>query len=63
VTGQLPDERSCVALVFAVLDRQSRGWRGMTMTPRTLRRMQDLRRELLEEDGGLDIEDAITAAA
>jgi hypothetical protein len=36
-----------VALVFAVLDRQRRGWRRITMTPRALRRLQDLRRELL----------------
>jgi len=44
--GRLPGERTCVALVFAVLDRQSRGWRGMTMTPQALRHLQDLRRQL-----------------
>jgi transposase-like protein len=52
VIGRLPGERSCVALVWAVLDRQSRGWRGVTMTPRTLRRMQDLRRQLFADDHG-----------
>ncbi len=50
VIGRLPGERSCVALVWAVLDRQSRGSRGVTMTPRALRRMQDLRRQLFAGD-------------
>jgi transposase-like protein len=63
VIGRLPGERTCVALVFAVLDRQRRGWRGMTMTPRALRRLQDLRRELLGEQQDLVSEDTVTAAA
>lgn len=46
VIGRLPGERSCLALVWAVLDRQSRGWRGVTMTPRALRCLQDLRRQV-----------------
>ena len=33
VIGRLPGETSCLNLVWAVLDRASRGWRGMTMTP------------------------------
>jgi len=33
-----------------VLDRQSRGWRGVTVTPRALRRMQDLRWQLLADE-------------
>lgn len=45
VIGRLPGERSCLALVWAVLDRQSRGWRGVTMTPRALRQLQELRRQ------------------
>ena len=63
VIGRLPGERTCVALVFAVLDRQRRGWRGMTMTPRALRRLQDLRRELLEEQREPVAEETVTAAA
>jgi putative transposase len=47
VIGRLPGEQSCLSLVWAVLDRASKGWRGLTMTPRALRRLQDLRRELL----------------
>jgi hypothetical protein len=34
--------------VWAVLDRASRGWRGLTMTPSGLRLLQDLRRSLLD---------------
>ncbi len=46
VIGRLPGEESCVSLVWAVLDRASRGWRGLTMTPEGIRLLQDLRREL-----------------
>ncbi len=34
--------------MWAVLDRASRGWRGVTMTSDGLRLLQDLRRSLLE---------------
>lgn len=44
--GRLPGERSCLSLVWAVLDRASRGWRGVDMSPRAVRLLQDLRREL-----------------
>jgi putative transposase len=33
VIGRLPGETSCLGLVWAVLDRASRGWRGLTMSP------------------------------
>jgi putative transposase len=48
VIGRLPGETSCLTLVWAVLDRASRGWRGFTMTAAGLRLLQDLRRSLLE---------------
>jgi putative transposase len=48
VTGRLPGETSCLTLVWAVLDRASRGWRGLTMTSDGLRLLQDLRRSLPE---------------
>ena len=48
VIGRLPGEASCLTLVWAVLDRASRGWRGLTMTADGLRLLQDLRRSLLE---------------
>ena len=37
----------CLGLVWAVLDRASRGWRGVTITPATVRQLQELRRKLL----------------
>ena len=48
VIGRLPGETSCLTLVWAVLDRASRGWRGFTMTADGLRLLQDLRHSLLE---------------
>jgi transposase-like protein len=48
VIGRLPGEISCLTLVWAVLDRASHGWRGLTMTSDGLRLLQDLRRSLLE---------------
>jgi putative transposase len=34
VIGRRPGETSCLTLVWAVLDRASSGWRGLTMTRR-----------------------------
>lgn len=48
VIGRLPGERSCLSLVWAVLDRASVGWRGVKHTPATTRLLADLRRQLLE---------------
>ena len=48
VIGRFPGETSAVSLVWAVLDRASRGWRGLTMTPTGTRLLQDLRRSLLD---------------
>lgn len=48
VIGRFPGETSCISIVWAVLDRASRGWRGLTMTPAGLRQLQHLRRSLLE---------------
>jgi putative transposase len=68
VIGRLPGEQSCLSLVWAVLDRASKGWRGLTMTPKALRRLQDLRRELLAEPPGHHgneevVTETVTAAA
>ena len=46
--GTTRGETSCLTLVWAVLDRASRGWRGPAMTSDGLRLLQDLRRCLLE---------------
>jgi transposase-like protein len=48
VIGRLPNETSCVSLVWAVLDRASRGWRGFTVTAAGTRLLQDLRHQLLD---------------
>ena len=48
VIGRLPGETSCVSLVWAVLDRASRGWRGFNITASGTRLLQDLRRQLLD---------------
>jgi putative transposase len=48
VIGRFPGETSCISLVWAVLDRASRGWRGLTMNADGLRLLHDLRRSLLE---------------
>ena len=60
VIGRLPGEQSCLSLVWAVLDRASKGWRGLTMTPKALRRLQDLRRELLGQPRPSAPEEVIT---
>ena len=64
VIGRLPGESSCLSLVWAVLDRASRGWRGLTMTPKALRLLQDLRRQLVHPPITPEvITEAVTAAA
>ena len=55
VIGRLPGENSCLSLVWAVLDRASRGWRGLTMSPQPLRLLQDLRRQLLHPATGKEV--------
>lgn len=47
VIGRLPGEVSCTKLVWAVLDRASRAWRGFNLTSTGLRLLQDLRHQLL----------------
>jgi len=46
VIGRLPGERSCLSLCWAVLDRASRGWRGISQTLSMIRLLHELRREL-----------------
>ena len=75
VIGRLPGERSCLSLVWAVLDRASRGWRGVEMSPKVVRHLQERRRELLSPPDRSHVDDtanhdsattrpsAVTAAA
>jgi putative transposase len=74
VIGRFPGETSCIGIVWAVLDRASHGWRGLTMTANGLRLLQDLRRSLLQPPTRLqpptitgrhvtDVPETVTAAA
>ncbi len=46
VIGRLPGERSCLSLVWAVLDRASRGWRGVNQTIPSIRLLAEIRQDL-----------------
>jgi transposase-like protein len=46
VIGRIPGETSALALIWAVLELASRGWRGVTMTPRAVAEIERLRRAL-----------------
>ncbi len=67
VIGRLPGERSCISLVWAVLDRASKGWRGLTQTPAGIRLLQNLRAQLLNppdmEEVMEEIQETVTTAA
>jgi putative transposase len=71
VIGRLPGETSCLNLVWAVLDRASRGWRGVNTTNTGLRLLHDLRRQLLDPPTPIrrtshpaaDPEETVTAVA
>jgi putative transposase len=63
VIGRLPGERSCLTLVWAVLDRASKGWRGLTYTPAATRLLQDLRRQLFGLPDREVIDQPVTTAA
>ncbi len=64
--GRLPSERSCLSLVWAVLDRASRGWRGVQQTISSIRVLAELRRELFDPvttDDEEMIDEPVTPAA
>jgi transposase-like protein len=66
VIGRLPGERSCLSLVWAVLDRASRGWRGVQQTIPSIRLLAELRRELFDQaptDEEVVTETAVAPAA
>ena len=63
VIGRLPGERSCLRLVWAVLDRASKGWRGLTYTPAATRLLQDLRHQLFGPPDQEVIDQPVTTAA
>jgi putative transposase len=63
VIGRLPGERSCLTLVWAVLDRASKGRRGLTYTPAATRLLQDLRHQLFGLPDREVIDQPVTTAA
>jgi putative transposase len=46
VIGRIPGETSALALVFNVVELASRGWRGITMTPKAAAEIERLRRAI-----------------
>jgi transposase-like protein len=44
VIGRFPGETSALALIWAVLELSSRGWRGIVMTPKAVAEIERLRR-------------------
>jgi putative transposase len=44
VIGRFPGETSALSLIWAVLELSSRGWRGVVMTPRSVAKIERLRR-------------------
>ncbi len=69
VIGRLPGEASCLSLVWAVLDRASRGWRGVQQTLDSIRLLAELRRQLQQSHskkeviGAAEIPGIVTPAA
>jgi len=68
VIGRLPGERSCLSLVWAVLDRASRGWRGVDTNPANVRLLQQLRADLFHpttrhSSSRTDLSDTVPAVA
>lgn len=66
VIGRFPGERSCLSLVWAVLDRASRGWRGVQETIPSIRLLAEIRRDLFNPDPNItndDLAEAVTPAA
>ena len=64
VIGRIPGETSAVALIRAVLELASRGWRGVTMTPRAVVEFERLRRgpaSQSEPDRSMATEEVIAA--
>ena len=44
IIGRFPGETSALSLIWAVLELASRGWRGITMTPKAVAEIERLRR-------------------
>ena len=47
IIGRFPGETSALSLIWAVLELSSRGWRGITMTPKAVAHIERVRRRLM----------------
>ena len=61
VIGSLPGEQNCLSLVWAVLDRASKGWQGVKTVPTAVRYLRNLRQELIEPPPKYNGEEVIKA--
>ena len=64
MVGRFPGETSALSLIWAVLELSSRGWRGITMTPRAVAEIERLRRgpaSQSEPDRSMATEEVIAA--
>jgi len=61
VIGRFPGETSALSLIWAVLELSSRGWRGVSMTPRAVAEIERLRRDQTREPGQTSTEEVIAA--
>ena len=61
--GRLPGERSCLSLVWAVLDRAGRRWRGVNQTIPRIRLLAAIRRELFPPTTEEVMPESVTPAA
>jgi putative transposase len=43
--GRFPGETIALSLIWAVLELSNRGWRGVTMTPKTVAEIECIRRQ------------------
>ena len=59
--GRFPGETSALALIWAVLELSSRGWRGVVMTPRAVAEIERLRRGQTNEHDQPTTEEVIAA--
>lgn len=62
VIGRFPGETSALSLVWAVLELTSRGWRGITMTPRAVAEIERLRRRQAGEPDQSSATEEVIAA-
>jgi putative transposase len=62
VIGRFPGETSALSLIWAVLELSSRGWRGVSMTPRAVAEIERLRRAQSDDDKSAHPTEEVIAA-